>query len=203
MHGIVGVLLAAGRGVRMGRPKALLRWGAETFVSRLARTWAVVCDPVIVVGGARFDEVKAQMEPPAIAVFNPAFDGPMLTSVQRGLGAVPASAAAVLLGPVDQPLLDAGLLQDIVAAWRDDPERVVVPEHDARAGHPILLPRRFLAELAREPEWSSLEAFLARNADAVRRLDLPQRPEILVNVNSPDDYRAFMAAALEDEQTRL
>jgi len=203
MGDVAGILLAAGSGRRIGQPKALLRWGAETFVGRLSRTWAAACDPVIVVGGARFDQVKGQLRPPAVAVFNPRFEGPQLSSLQVGLGAVPASAAGVLAGPVDQPLLDAGLLLEVVRAWRETPEQVVVPGHQGRPGHPVLVPRRLIAELAAEPEWSSLEAFLARHAADVRRLDLPGRPEVLRNINTPEDYRAFMSAAIRDEQSAL
>jgi CTP:molybdopterin cytidylyltransferase MocA len=203
MGDVAGILLAAGAGRRFGQPKALLRWGADTFVGRLARTWAAVCDPVVVVGGARFAQVEAQLRPPAVAVFNPQFEGSAFTSLQVGLGAVPAAAAAALVGPVDQPLLDAGLLLELVRAWRESPDQGVVPTHLGRPGHPVLLPRRLLAELSAEPDWSTLEKVLERHAADVRRVDFPGRAEVLRNINTPEEYRAFMSAAIRDEQSAL
>lgn len=203
MSDVAGILLAAGSGRRIGHPKALLRWGAETFVSRLARTWAAVCDPVIVVAGASLNQVKAQLPAQAVAVFNPRFEGPLLTSIQVGLGAVPEGAAAALVGPVDQPLQDAGLLFDLVAAWREAPAQVVVPTYQGQGGHPVVIPRAFFAPIAAEPDWSTLEKFLERHAADVRRVELPQRPEVLRNINTPEEYRAFMSAAIQDEQSAL
>ena len=49
----VAVILAAGRSSRLGRPKALLEWGGETFLARLVRVFrAASVAPVVVTGGA-------------------------------------------------------------------------------------------------------------------------------------------------------
>lgn len=203
---IAGILLAAGRGTRMGRPKALLRWGRETFVERAIRTWATVCDPVVVVAGARFEEVATLVRSATAAssaVFNPSFDAGMFTSVQAGLGAVPAGRGAALIGSIDQPLLDARLLEALVAARKDAPDAALVPEFRGQPGHPVLIPAGLFPALAAEPEWSSLRRFLARigeeRPEQVRRIPL-ELPEIVRNVNTPEAYRDFMKEALVADQ---
>jgi hypothetical protein len=37
----------------------------------------------------------------------------------------------------------------------------------------------------------------------VRRLELPERPEVLRDINTPEEYRAFMTAALKADETAL
>jgi molybdopterin-guanine dinucleotide biosynthesis protein A len=49
--GASGIVLAGGASRRLGRPKALLRFGAETLVERVVGIVAAVCDDVVVVSG--------------------------------------------------------------------------------------------------------------------------------------------------------
>ena len=196
---LAGVLLAAGRGTRMGTPKALLRWGADTFVTRAVRTWSAVCDPLVVVGGARFEGLREQVGDTVTLVFHPGFDRGMVTSVQAGLAALPGGLDGALVGPVDQPLTDSGLLTELRDAWLGAPDLSLVPEFQGRPGHPVLLAAGLWPAVAAAPEWSSLARILAERPDAVRRLPL-DRPEILRNINTREEYRVFMAAALAEEQ---
>jgi molybdenum cofactor cytidylyltransferase len=49
---VAGLILAAGESRRMGFPKALLTYRAETFLDTLCGLFAARCSPVIVVLGA-------------------------------------------------------------------------------------------------------------------------------------------------------
>jgi len=51
MAGFATIVLAGGASSRMGRPKALLPFGAETLVERMVRRMAAVSSEVIVVSG--------------------------------------------------------------------------------------------------------------------------------------------------------
>lgn len=125
--GVHLVLLAAGRGSRMGAlteetPKALVRVGAggsmleinlrHIAASRLGgQVWIVggYCWPMI--------ERFAADHPPTRALFNPHFDaaGPLF-SLETALAAVPGDAAAVLIGNGDT--IFAPALLDAVAGDR-------------------------------------------------------------------------------------
>jgi nicotine blue oxidoreductase len=105
---VAGLLLAAGGGRRYGMPKALVEWGGRLFVESSA---AVLrdggCDPVVVVLGARADEVRAKAElGEYVVVENPQWTTGMGSSLRAGLTAVSEldgefDAVAVL--PVDVP----------------------------------------------------------------------------------------------------
>ncbi len=185
------VILAAGEGKRIGVPKALLRWGAETFLQRALRAYAG-CDPVVVVLGARFTEAKALLPAPAEAVFNANFRGPMLSSVQRGLEALPAGVDAAFLAPVDQPLADGSLVQALRAAFEGGRAACTLPQFEGRPGHPLLVRADVFPHIARLAEHQTLQDFVAGlDADDVQRIDT-SLPEAVLNINTPEDYRAFM-----------
>jgi nicotine blue oxidoreductase len=59
---MVGVLLAAGAGTRMGRTKALVRSGPQSFLAHGVRNLWTVCDDVVVVLGAHASEVRKAAE---------------------------------------------------------------------------------------------------------------------------------------------
>ena len=57
MSAVAGLVLAAGGGRRYGMPKALVEYEGSLLVERAVRTARAVCDPVLVVLGARAADV--------------------------------------------------------------------------------------------------------------------------------------------------
>ena len=99
---VAGVLLAGGAGRRMGMPKALVRHAGRLFVESAAGVLAAGgCDPVIVVLGARSEEVRASAElADYVVVDNPEWPEGMGASVRRGSSGWPKSRSWL---PLDGP----------------------------------------------------------------------------------------------------
>ena len=149
---VAAVVLAAGEGRRMGGPKALARLGDTTFVSaaasRLAR--AGVAHRIVVIG-ADAERVLATAELPAAVtvVTNTRWGEGMLTSVWAGLDAAQALAAeAVLIHPVDNPLVAPETVDAVVAALASG-ARIAVPEPRGSARPPGGILARGVAGTAR------------------------------------------------------
>src|SRR6266536_604328 len=90
---IHAIILAAGRGARMGGPKALLALEGVTAVI-----------------GHEADRVRREAALPAdvVTIMNTHYAEGMLTSILCGLGHADAAGAdAVLVHPVDHPLVEA------------------------------------------------------------------------------------------------
>ncbi len=159
---IVPLILAGGRGERLGSNKALIDVGGRTALERVLETAAQarLAPPIIVVGfaGEKVARLLAELAAThpslrgAQTVVNPAPERGQTSSVQAGLAAVPAGAEAVLLWPVDHPLVAAEDVRAILAGAAAHPEcSVVLPSVEGRAGHPALLRRPlFSAILALE-----------------------------------------------------
>ena len=147
---VIGGVLAAGAGLRMGRPKATLLVDGQRLVDRAVKAMtAGGCDQVMAVVG---DGVTVD---DALAVVNPAPERGMRSSLALvldaaiGIGSAVRSAApgtdvglAVML--VDTPGIDAAAVRAVVDHWREQPARIAVgrfgggraPSH---RGHPTVM----------------------------------------------------------------
>ncbi|HEY3400839.1 MAG TPA: nucleotidyltransferase family protein [Geothrix sp.] len=142
---IAAVILAAGAGRRMGGPKALLRIGDETLLHRAARlAQEAGCSPVVAVIGD-WDPDLGDLE--VQTIFNAEAREGMASSIRLGIGALPPEVAAALLLTVDQPAVDATLLEDLLGLAADDPERPAACAYAGTLGIPALLPRRLFSDL--------------------------------------------------------
>ena len=140
---VAGILLAAGQGSRLGRPKALIEIDGQALVTRgigLLRNGGA--DPVIVVtGAARLDL------PDVIAVHNPDWRTGMGSSLRAGLAALPDSAQAVVVALVDQPLITPEAVRRLIAAFQAGAV-VAVASYRGRPRNPVLVARAHWAAVA-------------------------------------------------------
>ncbi len=126
MAGTLGILLAGGRGTRLGLgvPKALAPWAGGTLLSHALATLRAACDDVVVVAPA---DLELPVSPELRVADPPGAAGP-LAGLVAGLSAR-TFARALALG-VDLPLVDAGLLRAIGDRLGD--HLAVVPEPGGR-----------------------------------------------------------------------
>jgi CTP:molybdopterin cytidylyltransferase MocA len=158
---VVGVLLAAGAGRRMGGPKALVGplagslSGDESPVSQVAG-WmhSGGCAEVVVVIGARAADVRASLPlQPWLSVVEAAdWSCGMGASLRAGLAyATTGSAAAALVTLVDLPDVRAEVFERVLAlAGASDSVDSVLARavYEGRPGHPVLIGRGRWAQAA-------------------------------------------------------
>ncbi|MGI5202814.1 nucleotidyltransferase family protein [Spirillospora sp. CA-108201] len=129
-----GLLLAAGEGRRLGRPKATLELDGERLVDRGVRTLRDGgCSPVLVVAGAAQIEVVG-----AVVVPNPGWRDGMGSSLRAGLAALPPGCPAVVVALVDQPLVTPAAVRRLVAAFGEG-AGVAVATYGGAPRNPVLL----------------------------------------------------------------
>jgi len=133
----LGLLLAAGAGRRMGRPKALV----DNWLVRSVQTLAD-CDRVVVVLGARADEALPLLDAydVTIVVAHDWAEG-MGASLAAGLGhAQHGDQSRCLVTLVDLPDVGRDVVRRVLA--EPDTEDVLArAAYDGVPGHPVLLGR--------------------------------------------------------------
>lgn len=135
-----GLLLAAGAGSRMGRPKALVIDAAGG--SWLARSVDVLheggCEEVTVVLGAAVAEAVPLLDGRGadVVVAHDWAEG-MSASLRAGLRSLPPADAA-LVHLVDLPDVTAAVVARVLTA-ATGPGSLARAAYDGRAGHPVLL----------------------------------------------------------------
>lgn len=197
---VAGLVLAAGSGSRMGRPKALVRYGGELLVERACRLLAGAgCAPVVAVLGAGAEDVLlvARLPAGAAPVTNRDWPSGMGSSLRVGLSALPPDTAAVVVTLVDTPHIGAEAVRRLIAAWRTG-AAAAQATYAGEPGHPVLLSRAVLAEVAATATGDrGARDWLRAHADLVARVpcDGTGYP---FDLDTPDDLAAAPNAAGEE-----
>ncbi|MGO4342518.1 NTP transferase domain-containing protein [Phycicoccus sp. Soil748] len=145
LRGMAGLLLAAGGGRRMGRPKAMLDDpSGGSFVERgLQVLRESGCDPVVVVLGAGAAQVRPLVTAADTVVEAADWAQGQSTSLRAGLEAVaagPADAVVVLL--VDLPDVGADVVRRVREATAGEgPAALGRAAYGGAPGHPVVLGR--------------------------------------------------------------
>ncbi len=185
----LGVILAAGRGERMGGvAKALLEVGGRTFLRAVVEgVRAAGLRPVVVVGGPFVSEVAAAARVlQATVVVNDDIDRGMASSIAAGVGVAAGDDDGALVWPVDHPLVRSDTVAAILA--RATAEAIVVPMLDGRGGHPVWFGRLHFAALA-DPGLGArggARALLAENPRVIR-VNCSD-PGVRYDIDTPPDY---------------
>jgi molybdenum cofactor cytidylyltransferase len=194
---VPGVILAAGRSERMGRPKALLPSGPDgsTFVRRLA---VALCDggveEALIVGRPEDEALRAEvlaLPVRARYVENPSADEGQLSSLLAGLSAADRpGVSGVLVAPVDAPLIAAATVAALLDEFRATRAPIVRAVHHGRHGHPVLFGREMFDALRHADPAVGARAVLRAHADRLVNVDVDD-PGVLGDVDTPADYRAL------------
>ena len=144
-----GLLLAAGAGTRMGRPKALVSDESGSWLERGVRVLDDGgCAGVTVVLGARSSEAVSFLDGLGVdLVIAHDWEAGMSASLVAGLRGMPGDADAALVMLVDLPDVTAEVVRRLLAT-DSGPDTLARASYDGRPGHPVLLGRSHWAGVA-------------------------------------------------------
>jgi molybdenum cofactor cytidylyltransferase len=191
---VATVVLAAGESRRMGSPKQLLRIDGITLVRRAAETaLASRCRAVYVVVGAAAEDVRRELSELSLEVVdNPDWEKGLAGSIRVGIEAVQAARPgfdAAILAPVDQPRVDAALLDRLIEVFESGEREIVACSYAGTVGAPALFTRRHFIELTTlRGDRGAKSVLRAREAEVAQ---VPF-PEGAVDLDTPEDYRSFL-----------
>jgi molybdenum cofactor cytidylyltransferase len=191
---IPGIILAAGRSIRMGRPKALMPAGpgGTTFVRCVADALLQggVAD-ALVVGRPEDDALRREVEtigPPVRFVTNAHADSGQLSSVVAGLNAADRPGVnAVLITPVDVPLLRADTVRTLLTAFAASTTAIARVTYQGRHGHPVVFARSMFDALRHADPARGAKAVLHAHLDALLNVEVDD-PAVLHDIDRPEDY---------------
>ena len=207
MANVAALLLAAGESTRMGEPKALLPWHGRTLLEyQVASLRSAGISRAIVVLGHKSDLLCAMLEGLAKieSVYNPDYRQGKTTSVKAGLRGLQRPEddrpghreTALLILSVDQPR-SPDTIRRIMQQHEDlsrsrapsgQPYLITIPTYGGKGGHPLVISTLLLAELMEISEDTrGIKAVVRRHAAETQRVEI-DAPEILLDLNTPEDY---------------
>ena len=196
---VAGILLAAGQGSRLGRPKATVMLGGRSLADRgVALLAEGRTAPVIVVTGAAEFEPATGNATEVVTVKNPEWQTGMGSSLGVGLAAVPAGCAAAVIALVDQPLVGPASVRRLIEAFEHG-ATVAVACYDGKARNPVLISREHFDAVARLAAGSDVGArpFLRANPGLVTEVECGDtgRPDDIDSQQDLDRIGALMAGS--------
>jgi molybdenum cofactor cytidylyltransferase len=190
---VTGLVLGAGGSSRLGRPKQLLPFGDRTLLEHTLST-ARDCgfDQLIVpIGGAAADVRERVDFTGAEVVVNHAYGEGCSSSIAAALGAVDERCDVLVLMLGDQPGVTPQTVRALLDGRGDAP--LAVCRYDDGRGHPIAFARSVFPQLADLHGDKGVWRLLDERAGDV--VDVPIAGNVPLDVDTPEDYRAVLAAA--------
>lgn len=187
---ITGLVLAAGAGRRLGRPKAEVRLGGYRLIDRAVAILSDGgCDEVLTV--VRSADVIAAG---ARTVLNPDPDEGMGSSLRWGLAALKPESVACVVLLVDMPTIRAVEVAAVIDAHRQGADLVAVRRAGVRS-HPVLVGCRWYAEFAAAASGDQGgRSFFAAHRDDTAFLDYP---DPIRDIDTSEDLRQAELGLLE------
>lgn len=195
---ITALLLAAGQGRRMQyKAKALLALGAKTFVEHaLHELHKAGLDDLLLVTGSERQAVwnaACLAKVPLREAHNPDYASGLLSSIQSGLRACPASTEAVLITLVDLPLLTADDYRSVSSLWQNgQADGLLRSQSQGKPAHPVVIPRAYFAEILAEPRADKGCSFLFQKYPERVRCHEITRGHI--DIDTIEDYHAHITS---------
>ncbi len=190
---LLGVLLAGGRGERMGsRPKALMPIGDSTFMGVIISAMMEAgIEDITVVLGFHADEVRPFVPEGVDIAVNPKPEMDMLSSLLTGLESASSEHTGGLIALTDYPLVEISTYRKLIEEHNSHPECIVSPVNENRGGHPVIFPRVLFDELATAPLEVGARHVVRANPDRRRFVAVDDRG-ISIDINTPELYEEYI-----------
>lgn len=188
---VAAVILAAGEGKRMGQQtKQLLPWGDTTVLGQTLRNVppTAVFQRLVITGHEAAAMQQIAHRAGARSVPNPDYAaGEMLSSLQTAVRALDESVTAVLVLLADQPMVRPATMELLLEAYWQGHGDLIAPVFAGQRGNPVLIGRRYFAELLALPPGDAPRTLLRRHADQLHLVQVPT-DDILRDLDSPEQY---------------
>lgn len=183
------LLTAAGLSSRMGEFKPMLPLGRDTILRRGVKTLLNAgCGPVAVVVGHRAAELRDHLADLDVdCVYNPDYaQSDMFASVKLGLRRLAGRCEQLLFTPADVCLFG----EKTARALMESGKKLCRPCYGGQPGHPVLISASLIpAILAYEGGQGLAGALEALGCGCGLEVDVP---EILMDADTPEQYRALL-----------
>jgi molybdenum cofactor cytidylyltransferase len=196
---IPALVLAAGRSSRMGRAKAALPLGHQTFLTRIVATFLDAgVDDVVVVVGHEADVILqsfAGSALPARFTVNHEYDRGQLSSLLAGLAVIDRpGVVAALVTLVDVPLVRVSTVRAVLDRYRLTHAPIVRPTSGDRHGHPFVLDRSLFDALRAADPSGGAKPIVRAHASPAGNVDVEDEGAF-TDIDTPEDYQKLRIEA--------
>jgi len=187
---IWSIILAAGESKRMGFPKMLLQFNGKTMIeSVIDHVAESETEGILVVLGANSEDIIELVRKFDVSYcYNDNYRDGMLSSVRCGFKNLPADTEAVMVFQGDQPFITPAVINSLILKYRSSGRGIVIPVHNGKRGHPLLLDRKYFDKIDKLDPGEGLRAITYIYSGDVLEVKTDE-PGILRDFDTYDDYK--------------
>jgi len=192
------LLLAAGKSSRMGFPKlALLHKDKSHFITHILVQYQSfgISDIVVVVNRESAQWIQdniPHIKNECKIILNTREESERFYSIQVGLQNRTNTNSSVFIHNVDNPFVDVEILHLL---WKNKNQAAIIkPTFQGKGGHPVLIDRQVSEQIILEKDKTRILS------DFIKQFSIKSVPVnnsgILLNINTPEAYKAFVRSKL-------
>jgi molybdenum cofactor cytidylyltransferase len=185
---IAALILAAGKGSRIGTPKLMLEINNKSFVNVIidkVRS-AGIEDICCTVSDNTFIWARENIRDCKIAV-NPEPERGMISSVYYGTMKL-EECDGVMIIPVDHPFVEVDTYKSLITEFSKDIDSVFKPGYEGKSGHPVLVPYETVKSVAKENFSGGLKEVIKKSGLKQIYVEVNDKG-ILKNINTKEDLK--------------
>jgi molybdenum cofactor cytidylyltransferase len=183
------IILAAGISSRLGQPKQLLEYEGETLLNRTIRVANEVSDDVVVVLGARFQEIsQTVLNKNVQIIFNENWESGMASSVIEGIK-THLNAEKVIISLCDQPYLNTSIFESLILEEKSSRKPIIASNYGNQIGVPILFNQLVYNDLLSLKGDKGARSILPKYNDSIGQIDFPNGA---IDIDTVEDWELFL-----------
>lgn len=194
---VVGIILAAGEGTRMGGAvKQMLPFNGKTVLEQVIdNATASLLQKVIVVIGHCTELITPMLSDRAVtAVLNSNYRKGQSSSLKAGLRALPDEVDAVLFILGDQPLVTPQTINLILNGFTELHSPIIIPVYKGERGNPVLFSRETFSDLSALDGDSGGRTLFKEYVGRILEVEVDD-PHILSDLDTLEDYCELLRIA--------
>jgi molybdenum cofactor cytidylyltransferase len=191
-----GIILAAGRSKRLGRPKQLLRVKGGILIERVINAaLASNLDRIVLVLGYQHEVIARHLgRQTGISrlkvVISRRYREGISRSICTGLKEVMDTHPSVMFLLGDQPLVDPPAINDLLIAFRNSTRDICVPAQHKNRGNPTIFSRKFYDSIMRIQGDSGAREIIESNPATVYAFPT-QNPAYFFDIDTEADLKVW------------
>ncbi len=197
----IGIILAGGKSLRMGKPKGLLDFFGNFWLEEQLRRLKLGGIKTVYIGlGYDVDEYfKAipfletcrekeffinGLNIRVVVNNNPELGS--FSTLKKVLKEVPKSNN-VLIAPIDIPILNSVEINGLI----NQKGTVIKPQYQGKTGHPIVINNQIIAKILNLPQDARLDYFINSLPKSMLKLYHCNDLQITININTPNNWELY------------
>jgi molybdenum cofactor cytidylyltransferase len=184
------IILAAGNSSRLGRPKQLLPYHNNSLLrNAVEQSRMIPQSTVLVVTGASRETIESELDSEQVMIrYNADWQTGMASSIKTGVSELMLrypTLDALVIAVCDQPFLDAGIMNALIAAYTTTDKNIIASAYNDTFGTPVLFSEKYFGALQTLEGQEGAKKIILNHDGDITSVSFPKGG---IDIDTDEDY---------------